>query len=1271
MAGLFIFLYLFFRKQQVAFYAFLVVVVSLILFFASRIRFEENISGISGTDEKLQLDEYVIRNFRFAEKIVIHLRASGTAGIISPEKLTEAADTLGKILTITADPSLIRTMTVRIDDTLAGYLQSLVMKHLPVFLDETDYPILDSLADPSRIPLSVASVYRIMVTPAGMAMRNHLLTDPMGFAGPALQKLRSLQVSRDFTLYDGYVVTPDLRHLLIFLTPANPPGETSGNSRLVYALDQVIGTMKVIFPEVRIDYFGSPAVAAGNAERIRNDILLTLIIALVSITLFIGLYYRNFLIPLMSFLPALFGAGLALAIISAVKGTMSVIALGIGSVMLGLIVDYARYIINHYLLRNDPVSVLKDMSDTIMMCAITSAAAFLCLVFLDSAVLHDLGWFAAISVTGAALFALVILPQFPGAACKPVTKVRFLSVIDRISDMDLSKMKWIVIPVALIILISLLFSRKPAFEENMNSLNYMSPELAGAQAALEQIAPSSLKNVYIVATGSNMESALPGNQRVRKGLERLHREGIVHEFSGIGAIWLPENVQAERIGRWNDFWKDERGNRLLNVFMAEAREKGFSAEAFASFDSLLNKNYQPVPAQVYDNLARGILGEWIHQTPELAMISTVARTDDTRKQKIYEAFENDSQLVVFDRLNLTGRFIKGVRADFNLLINLSMVFVTLLLLISFGRIELGIMAAIPMFAAWAITLGFMAATGIRFNIFNIIVSSFIFGLGVDYSILMANGMLKQYRTGKDEMPTYRLSILLSSATTIIGTSALFFARHPALHSIALISVAGMLSVVLVTLVIEPLPARWFLIRQQERKNTPIQLRHVLYSIFVAWIPITTIAIILVIYGSLISPLLPVTKKRKQELFHRIFATLSRGYIALNFRRHNILMNTGGEDFREPALIVSNHQSLIETPALLRLHPGILIMTNPWVFRHFVFGPVARLAGFIPVMEHIDQTAEVIRKRIREGYSILIFPEAHRSPDGHIQRFHRGAFYIAEKLQADLLPVVIFGSGDYLRKGNFWGRPGRLYMKILPRIKATGRSFGDTYQERARYLRQYYRAEYAALKQEAGGPGYYAPFLQQSYLFKGPVLEWYVRVKMKLEENFIHYHRLLPLQGDILDLGCGYGYITLMLMLCSDDRNLTGVDYDEDKILVAENSYLINKRIRFVHADVMLFDITPSDGILLGDTLHYLTPEDQQTLLARCAGALKPGGVLLIREADAGMQRKHRRSKLTEFFSTRGGFNKTRDDHPDLHFTSETILRDFAQKSRLSFGSIDT
>jgi len=91
---------------------------------------------------------------------------------------------------------------------------------------------------------------------------------------------------------------------------------------------------------------------------------------------------------------------------------------------------------------------------------------------------------------------------------------------------------------------------------------------------------------------------------------------------------------------------------------------------------------------------------------------------------------------------------------------------------------------------------------IEFNILNIIISSFIFGLGLDYSIFITNSCLKEYETGNSELKTYQASIILSVLTTLLGIGALVFAKHPALRSISIVSIIGVLTAVSVSFILQ-------------------------------------------------------------------------------------------------------------------------------------------------------------------------------------------------------------------------------------------------------------------------------------------------------------------------------------------------------------------------------------------------------------------------------------------------------------------------------------
>ncbi len=368
----------------------------------------------------------------------------------------------------------------------------------------------------------------------------------------------------------------------------------------------------------------------------------------------------------------------------------------------------------------------------------------------------------------------------------------------------------------------------------------------------------------------------------------------------------------------------------------------------------------------------------------------------------------------------------------------------------------------------------------------------------------------------------------------------------------------------------------------------------------------------------------------------------------------VTINESGEDFKKPAVIISNHQSFLDILMSTSMHPNVVLLTNQWVYNSPIFGQVVKLAEYYPVAEGAEEAIDHLRDRAQHGYSIVVYPEGTRSQDKNIKRFHKGAFYLAQELNLDIVPAVIQGTAYCMSKGDFLLKDGTMTMKILPRIKAEDASWGEGYAARTKSISKYFKEQYRKLSGELETPAYFREQLMYQYIYKGPVLEWYMRIKTKMERNYEDFHKLLPEQGEIMDIGCGYGFMSYMLHFVAPGRNVLGVDYDEEKIAVAQHCYIRNEQVQFRAADITQYEIPEKDAFVMLDVLHYLQPEKQADLVRRCMDKLRPGGIIIVRDGDADMKRKHRGTKLTELFSTKLlGFNKT-SEHPLSFFSSATL-----------------
>ena len=550
--------------------------------------------------------------------------------------------------------------------------------------------------------------------------------------------------------------------------------------------------------------------------------------------------------------------------------------------------------------------------------------------------------------------------------------------------------------------------------------------------------------------------------------------------------------------------------------------------------------------------------------------------------------------------------------------------------------------------------------GFKFNFVNIVIVTFIFGLGDDFAIFITDGLQTKYKYGRKVLGHYKTAIVLSSTSTIIGTGVLIFAKHPAIKSIAAISVTGILTIVFISFFVQPLLFHFFITRRTNVGKPPVTLWGITktvvgYSVFI-------LGSLWGVFMGLLIRLIPgKSEEWKKASIHKMLKRLTGfmlDFLVTTTKRYYHMENL---DFSKPSIIIANHASFFDILALARLNPNTVMMVNSWVYNSGLFGKLVRYADFIPTFIPLEDNLPKVAALTKKGYSIAIFPEGRRSPDGKIGRFHKGAFFLAEKLQLDITPVILHGYAYTMPKYDYNLKDSYLSTFVLPRIQYQDPRFGVTYKERTKKISQYFKEEYKNVVEICGAIDYqYFPLLY-SYKYKGPILDWYFRVKWKFEKH--HYENYYQLIGRgnkrIYDLGCGYGFLSYYLKLRYDAFEVFGFDYDEDKVDVAQNSYLKSGGIEFAHADISTVKPTNADVVIIADTLHYLTEERQLQTLENVNNGLVSGGLLLIRDGLSDLGESHEWTQKSEKWSTKiMKFNKVKND---LHFFSKTFMENWAQK----------
>ena len=1251
MGSLFQKLYFYFSSRRIMLAVIFIASFLMFGFLATKIHFKEDISSILPKDPKIDKLNQVFQDSKFMDKLVFIISTKDSSED-AVDTLVATADRVIPVIENSAK-GYISKMDGRVDESVATGLFSIIQNHLPAFLNDADYDSIRVLISGDRVEQTVQNNLRILSSPAGMALKQFIAADPSGISFLGMKKLQQLQYDDNFELYDGYVVTRDHRHLLFFITPKYPPSNTGQNSKFISLLDASLHNLKEI-PHINIHYFGATAVSVGNARQLRSDSLLTQGITVLFIMLFLGFYFRQKRAPFIIFIPVVYGAVFALAMVGLIKGSISVIALGTGSVILGIAVNYSLHLYNHFRHTRNMPETIAHLAQPMTIGSFTTIGGFFCLAFVKSEMLRDLGLFAGFCLIGASLASLIFLPHLMGKRIKDNREKENKGLINRIAELKPESNKWLVAAIFILTVFFAFWVHKAGFQTDLEEMNFMSPALKKSQQQLNEINRYSLQSIYLVTEGRTMDDALKHNERVNQELAGLQKQGVVIKESGVSSLIISDSLQRLRISKWEAFWTKERTDSFLNHIVSAGVKAGFREKAFMPLRELIERKYQPVDSASASSMKNAFLSDYISNKNGRHTVVTLVKVVSGKKDSVYHKFENNPYVTVLDRQYLSSRFVGLINADFSSIAWMTASLVFFVLLLMYGRIELTLISFIPMAISWVWILGIMGLFHIEFNIINIIISALIFGLGDDYSLFIMDGLLQEYKTGRKNLSSYKSSIILSAVTTIAGLGVLIFAQHPALKSIALISITGILCVVLMSQILIPFLFNLLITNRVKRGLYPWTFwgffkSSFAFSYFIHW------SIFFTVVGRLFAHLR--VKERGKLLYHRMLwlATKSLVYIMVNVKKK--IINGDKEDFSKPAVIICNHQSSLDIVALMMLHPKILMFTNRRKWNAPYFGPVIRMADYFPA-EEIENHLDKMKERVNKGYSFLIFPEGTRSADGVIRRFHKGAFYLAEKLGVDILPILIHGNDYTLHKKDLLLKDGQLTVKILPRIIPDNPLFAGGYSTAAKYVGRYMREEFQKLREEMEVPRYFRNKLYYNFIYKGPVLEWYMRIKVKLEKDYSVFHNLIPKTAKVLDAGCGYGFMSYMLSFTGEGRDITGIDYDEEKIETAQRCFCRNERIRFAQADILQFEFEKYDSIIMADVLHYLPQDAQDQVMEKAIGALHDNGILIIREGDAENE-KHGRTKTTELFSTRiFKFNKT--EHK-LVFLNRTRILEVAYK----------
>lgn len=685
-------------------------------------------------------------------------------------------------------------------------------EHLAAYIDTTAYAAFDTLLTREHMTRQMRQNREDLEGEFGSMFPELIQMDPIGMRNVLAQQMEPMMSTGSYKTIDNHFFVPDSTVCIAFITPQFSATNTGQGSAMFQMLNTAIEQFALSHPGVRISYHGTPASGFYNSSQIKHDLTTTISGAMLLVLLLLMLIFRRWdTIPLL-LIPVVFGTLFSLSMMYWLKGQFSLLALGIGGVVLGVALSYVLHVLTHDKYIGDAEQTLRDQTKPVLLGCLTTIGSFAGLIFIKTDLLQDFGIFAALAILGTTLFSLVYLPQMLPAKAN----ASHFQFIDRINSYPIDRSKPLLILIAIVLVVSITsyLWRGTQFDADMHNLGYDDALTEHSENLLREKTSTGDKQKYFASKGRTMEEALEHFAALEHKLDSLQQLGLVKDYTHTNKIFVSLKEQQERINAWQRYWTPERLSRVRRLIAETAPQAELRPEAFETFFETAQAEYESdklyeaglIPAGYQSTLMEESYGGDYLCFTSVRCANDSVRSSESDYIRICDAVASDPDLLVLDTYYYTTATLMQMSNDFDVLQWLSMVFVFVVLLVSFRfRWKLAVLSFMPILLSWLVVLGVMNIFGVRFNLISIIISTFIFGIGVDYSIFVMNGL-----TAKDSqlLSYHKTAILLSALILIITVSSMLLAGHPAIRSVGFSTLVGLLSAIILSYVLQPAIYRW-------------------------------------------------------------------------------------------------------------------------------------------------------------------------------------------------------------------------------------------------------------------------------------------------------------------------------------------------------------------------------------------------------------------------------------------------------------------------------
>ncbi|MDH3347693.1 MAG: MMPL family transporter [Desulfobulbaceae bacterium] len=739
-------------------------------FFASSLQLREDAMDML-PDAMVKGDMAIFNKLGLVNRVYINVGIDSAEPEISLAQWGALRRSVEKMGDMLAREPLFDQTSYRLDPGYELAFMEDIRTRLPEMLTADDYLVLETKVSEEGVRTALEGVFRMLNSPAGIAMAKQIVADPLGLTLLAAERLKGMRGEFAVNLRDGLFVAEDGKNCLIWADAATSLTDSQNARDVNRRLQKIIADS--LEPGISAYTIGTLPHTLSNINMVDKDLKLLLPLATIVLAVFLFWVFRSMKAFLVLFIPFL-AALPSLALLHYIYPKISAMALGFGIVLTGLAVDFAVHI--YLALTRESGgrdAILRNLRRPVLLAWITTSAVFVILLSSSVSSHRQMALLALFGITFAVIFSWLLVPTISGGhGLRLGGGERFFS-----RDFPSG-------PPQLLICAWVLFLTAGAFawphlryNGDMQVLDAVNDEIRRTDTDFKNKWRRADDQAFVVATGKNLDEVLDRNDLVNSYLAE-HLGGVYHSM----APMLPGlETRLQRHQLWNSFWtihRDQLDERMRRIGV----ELGFRPDSFSPFIASLHRD------------ARIKSSEELLSGPFRSLFSSMVRDSGTRGPESVLALTvvplREGSLPIIQNLALKEKHIHVIssqgwrrdveqmlRSDIVRLSFLGIAMVCIVALFSFRRFRPVVAALAPVGSALSAMALWDFCMGNGMNLMHVLMGLMVIGLAVDYGIFSVCA----HQQGISAVT--RRAVSVCAVSSCIGFGVLSLAGHPALHSL--------------------------------------------------------------------------------------------------------------------------------------------------------------------------------------------------------------------------------------------------------------------------------------------------------------------------------------------------------------------------------------------------------------------------------------------------------------------------------------------------------